>query len=236
MSVYAPVAEYLREYVEATRSDTKLLPAYPRIEEFYTIESDSLRDGVGESITTSLALCSGISASNLFFIDVSYRDGSTPYINWADTVNGVIICNENFADKDPNPPEKRLWPSEILWQIWERTAVRQQSTTSTLRAIARSTIINESTQNIIWQSTQSSTSSREGEKGYVEYTSKDEAYYAILGSPNGGSTMRMLLDHKSEHGFRTVDKIVIISKDRMTPANPESRTLIILLSGIRTPS
>ena len=46
-------------------------------------------------------------------------------------------------------------------------------------------------------------------QGYKVYTELDDRYYAILGSQNGASTMRILLDHKAQIGFRTVEKIIL---------------------------
>ena len=57
----------------------------------------------------------------------------------------------------------------------------------------------------IWHAAKFSTSTREGPHHYREYTELDQGYHAILGSVNGASTMRMLLDHKAQ--LRAVAKI-----------------------------
>jgi hypothetical protein len=47
----------------------------------------------------------------------------------------------------------------------------------------------------------------EEEKGYKLYTQCDNGLFAILGSQNGATTIKMLLDHKRELGFLVIEKI-----------------------------
>jgi hypothetical protein len=46
--------------------------------------------------------------------------------------------------------------------------------------------------------------------GYAIYTKNGDGFYAILGSANGASSMRLLIDHKTELGNQTVEKIVAV--------------------------
>jgi hypothetical protein len=69
----------------------------------------------------------------------------------------------------------------------------------------------------------------------IEYTCHDNGFYAILGTPNGASTMRMLHDHRTELGHRIVEKIVVFGKDGLTMKMAETRSMAILLSDRRSP-
>jgi hypothetical protein len=63
----------------------------------------------------------------------------------------------------------------------------------------------------------------------------DQGYHAILGTPNGASTMRMLADHRQALGYRIVERVVVLGKEEMTMEKPESRSFLIILAPRRTP-
>ena len=94
--------------------------------------------------------------------------------------------------------DRSLWPSEVLWQCYElsRRSNRDFST-SKLNFVIRNCLINESTRIAIWQAARLSTSTAEGPNGFRVYTRNDDGFLAILGSPNGASTLRLLIDHKA---------------------------------------
>ncbi|KAH9875805.1 hypothetical protein IAQ61_003269, partial [Plenodomus lingam] len=58
----------------------------------------------------------------------------------------------------------------------------------------------------------------------IEYTRHDNGFYAILGTPNRASTMRMLRDHQTELGHRIVEKIVVFSNKNLTMKMAETWT------------
>jgi hypothetical protein len=206
------------------------------IHSLYNVESDPLRRNAERNIQRALAGC-GLGTSEMVFVDVSSRgnENKVAYANNFDARSGVIVCNENFRNRDKNPPEEQLWPSEILWQSYMVAVQKKGLTASALRAIVRLVVINENSQNIIWEASRRSQSTREGPNGYREYTIFDEAYFALLGSTNGGSAIRMLIDHKVDTNYRTVERVVVLEKKDLEPDKPESRSLMILLSGPRTP-
>ena len=45
--------------------------------------------------------------------------------------------------------------------------------------------------------------------GYKEYTDLDDRFYALLGSVVGKFMKHMLLDHKAEIEYRSVDRVVL---------------------------
>jgi hypothetical protein len=106
----------------------------------------------------------GFSVSGLVYIDVSspYNPDDTAYSNYIDGRSGVLICSENYKQKDRNPDGEKLYPSDILWQSWKSEAVRQRSRSSHLQVVVRLVVMNEETQRVIWQAAKLSTSTRTG--------------------------------------------------------------------------
>ena len=187
---------------------------YQRMDQLYRVDFGPLTNAP-ESIATALIACGGFSTSQLVYVDVASRHKSvrdTAYCNHMDTTSGVMICSENIKIRDKNAPEKKLWPSEILWQSWTTVARTQGSRPGDLKVIVRSWIVNEETQRVIQQATKLSTCTREGPRDYKEYIEWDQDYHAILESVNGASTMKMLLDHKAAIGFRTIERVLILGK------------------------
>lgn len=127
------------------------------------------------------------------------------------SVMGPIVAGENYKHRDENPEDQRIFPSEALWQSFLLARGQRPSFRKPMRlcAVVRSNVVNASSRTAIWHAARRSTSSNEGPKGYKVYTELDDGFNAILGSQNGASTMRLLLDHKAPIGFRTVEKIAV---------------------------
>ena len=70
-------------------------------------------------------------------------------------------------------------------------------------------------------------------RGHVEYSPLDDGFHALLGSPNGKTIMRMLLDQKSHIGYKTLELIVLVGDDKLDLSEPEARTLLVVLSNKR---
>jgi hypothetical protein len=207
----------------------------PSMQSLYKIESNPLRANVSEKIQTALAAC-GLSTSNMVYIDVtSSAEGEVAYSNHIDGKSGILVCSENIKERDENPQDKKLWPSEILWQSWIMVAKGKGSRASDLKAIVRFFVVNEATQNVIWQAARFSTFTREGQDHHIEYTDEDHEYHDILESVNGASSMRMLLNHKAAVGYRTVERVMILGHKDLTMSRPEARSFILLLSPRRNP-
>ncbi|KAL7773779.1 hypothetical protein CFE70_003746 [Pyrenophora teres f. teres 0-1] len=185
----------------------------------YEVESGKLRSNTETSLRPMLQSC-GILISNSIYVEVSSAGTAehhdVAYNNWFDPHHGLIVCNENYKSRDVHSGDKKIWPSEVLWQSWKGTALGAGKPASDLCAIH-------------------SSSSRIEENNQVEYTCLDNGFYAILGTPNGASTMRMLRDHRTELGYRIVEKIVVFGNKDLTMQMPEARTMAILLSDRRTP-
>jgi hypothetical protein len=209
-----------------------------RMQSFYDVDSCPLRVNTSNGIQKALASC-GLSTSNLVYVDVTSLHPTAKdvaYSNYLDAGNGVLVCSENIKSRDKNPPEEQLWPSEILWQSWLLVAKMQGSKPSGLKAMVQFVVVNKLTQTVIWQAAHRSTCTREGPDLHTEYIAGDDGYYGILGSVNGASSMRMLLDHKEEIGFRTVERVVVLGRRFLTLNEPAARSFILLLSSCRIPS
>jgi hypothetical protein len=209
-----------------------------RMDALYHVESRPLRANAARAIQVTLEACE-ISTSDWVYVEVksfiAKKRESAPYCNHVDGGNGVLVCSENIKSRDENAPDDKLWPSEILWQSWVMAAKAQGSQPSDLHAIVRSMIVNESTKRVIWRAANRSTFTRQGPDHYTEYTERDQGYHAFLGSVNGASSMRMLLDHKAALGYRTVERVMILGNKDLTLTKPEARTVVVLLSSPRFP-
>ena len=213
---------------------------YQRMDLLYGVDSGPLINAP-RPIATALIACGGFNTSNLVYVDVRSPHksvhGDAAYCNHMDSTSGVTICNENFKDRDENAPEKQLWPSKILWQSWTTVAKTQGSRPGDLKVIVRSWIVNKPTQRVIWQAAKLSTCTVQGPRDHKEYTEWDQGYHAILGSVNGASSMRMLLDHKAAISFWTIKRVLVLGKleVQLGVEEPQARSVVFLLSSRRTP-
>ena len=138
-----------------------------------------------------------------------------------------------YWDKDPN---RSLWPSEIFWQCYEFACkTKEEHSTSNLKLVIRNCVVNESSRIAIWQAARMSTTAAEGPNGYRIYTNIDDGFFAILGSPNGASTLRMLIDHKEQIKYRTAKRIVVFGCRDIEDVEDDmkSRTYMLALSDAR---
>jgi hypothetical protein len=151
-------------------------------------------------------------------------------VTWFDPVHGLVVCNENYKSREAHSGDKMVWPSEVLWQCWKSTALGAGELASDLRATVRLTIIDEASQIAIRQASKHSSSSRIDDHNQIDHTRLDNGFYAILGTPNGASTMRMLRDHRTELGHRIVEKIVAFGEEEPLIKMVETRSIVVLLS------
>ena len=214
-------------------------PSTLDFEEIYSVNENVVRLSAEENVQRTLA-STGISVSTLQFVEVystkKSREADPAYMNYFDGRSGVVVAAANFKHRDSTAADQRLWPSEVMWYSWVRVARQQGAGVSGLRAFVKYFVINESTQKVIWEAFKHSSHTREEPKrGRIEYTPQDQSFYALLGSVNGKSSMRMLLDHKGHIGYRTVEKVIVVSdsddkQQKLKLDGPEARSFIILLS------
>ncbi|KAF2185721.1 hypothetical protein K469DRAFT_664674 [Zopfia rhizophila CBS 207.26] len=187
----------------------------------YAIDSERLRSNTENKVQDMVHQC-GLLISQLIYVDVrsagTSRWDDAVYSNYIDTRHGLI--------------DRRLWPSEVLWQSWRRINTEANASASDLLGVVRFKIVNEATMNAVWVASGRSSASRVEENNYVEYTQLDNGFYAILGTPNGASTVRMLLDHKRVLGFRVVEKVVVLGDDTLKMNEPESRSIVFFFPAV----
>lgn len=78
-------------------------------------------------------------------------------------------------------------------------------------------ILNENTKDVIFETIRVSTSTLEKHHGHREFTDTDDGFYALLGSVLGKLAMHMLLDHKAEIDYRSVDRVVLFGREDLFP-------------------
>lgn len=179
-------------------------------------------------------LDSNCDTKDFFYVDVQNKDdkdwSKTFYSNHSHGKDGVIVAAENFKELDKNVLGRTLFPSEVLWQPYLLATEETGASPANLKLVMRHCFVNKSTLSIIRHAEENSTCTglKSPDLGGRIYA----GYFAILGSPNGASTARMLLDHNSEIGFRKIDKVEVLAcGDVEQMGNPEkARTIAIFLT------
>lgn len=163
----------------------------------------------------------------------SKKDPDAAYCHHVSGRTGMLLVNDTFKSRDKNRPENQLRPSEIAWQSFVLGAIKDGVRPSRLKNIVMNFVLNENTQHVIFETARTSTSTLTGTNGYREFTDKDDGFRAHLGSVLGKLAMHMLLDHKAEIDYRTVDRVLLLARDDLVPSKERelARTFGILLSG-----
>lgn len=165
------------------------------------------------------------------------KDGDAIYSNKTDAWHGAIIHTENIKERDTNPKQKQFFCSEIVWQSYLISCTKFQINPGLLRILVQEHIVNEETKMVIWQAARAEDKHRKTQKptdenGYRVYEEPQDGFYALLGSPLGVQMLHLLLDHKSEVGFRYVKEVVLFAmeKEAATLDWERARTMMIVLS------
>ncbi|KAF2788658.1 hypothetical protein K505DRAFT_394260 [Melanomma pulvis-pyrius CBS 109.77] len=106
----------------------------------YAIESERLCTNP-ESAVQMLVLPSGLLINRLHFVDVrsagTDEHDNAAYLNWIDARHGIIVCNEKYKGRDSHPEERRMWPSDALFDSWSRINAQDGLLASDLRAVVQ---------------------------------------------------------------------------------------------------
>lgn len=210
-------------------------PSPGQLCELYQVETGIMRPC--KSLHKTL-LDSNCSTENFLYVDVQNKDdifwSRAFYSNHSHGNDGVIVAAENFKELDKNVSGKTLFPSEGLWQSYLMATEATGPGPANLKLIIRYCVVNAATLSIIRHAEEKSTCTglKSPDLGGRIYHRQDAGYFAILGSPNGANTARMLLDHSSEIGFRKIDKVEVLAcGDVEQMENPkQSRTIAIFLT------
>lgn len=126
---------------------------------------------------------------------------------------GSIFCPFNDKTNDLNDPENRLHWSEIVFQIYEMEAARALQPLRLLRTVWRWWIVNPDTVTILGEAKSFGNPIDEG-LPYIEYHpggDNDSGFFALLGCPNGSGVVRMLTDHCSALGHKTITSVRVLN-------------------------
>ena len=203
----------------------------------YYLQSDYINvpDDIREDLTNW-----NVNLDGVHFVDVctpSRRNWDVAYSYHISACTGLLLVNQASKDHDVNPSKRRLKPSEVAWQWFLLGAERDRVRPARLQCIVLYHIVNFDTKKVIYETIRSSTSTFEKDFGYKEYTDLDDGFYALLGSVLGKSMMQMLLDHKAEMGYRSVDRVILLGKRGIDPAEQWdlARNFLIVFSEPRSP-
>ena len=201
------------------------------LQSLYRVESGSIQS---EKAVPDGLVREYVKVPRMKWVDISSPNTKDPDLAYSHHVShdaGLLLVNEIHKDCDKSRPGQRFNPSEMAWQSSLLGIEQDGVQLSTLRCIVVSHIVNDNTKNGISETTRVSTSTLSKEHGHKEFTEVDDGFYALLGSVLGKMAMHMLLDHKAEMRYRSVDRLVLVVKKNLDPSN--ARSFVILLSDPR---
>ena len=148
-------------------------------------------------------------------VSVNDRTSSeTIYTNFFCPGQGSIFCAENDKMKDHNHPQDRLQWSEVLFQVHHSEAVKALQSAKLLRTMWRFWIVNPDTNVILGEAKSFGSPHNEG-LPYTEYRQgdgeSDSGFFALLGCPNGSGIVRMLIDHCTALGHKTITSVRVLN-------------------------
>ena len=197
------------------------------LKDLYHVESGSI--SVDRAISDAFVR-KYIKLPSLKWVEISSakKNREAAYSHHVSGDAGLLVVNEIHKDRDKNRPGQRFNPSEMAWQSFLLGAEQDSVQPSRLRCIVMSPIVNDKTKNVIFETTRASTLTLSGDHGHKEFTQVDDGFYALLGSVLGKLAMHMLLDHKAEVAYRSVDRVILVGQKDLDPS--KARSFLILLS------
>ena len=145
------------------------------------------------------------------------------------------MCFNNSKLDDGNAPESRLEWSEILFQVYQLEAAQQLQSLRDLRTIWRFYIVNADTRTILGEAR--THGSPEDGLAYTEYRPRgitnDSGFFALLGYPNGSGVVRMLTEHCSALGRKTIESIRVPTSRELS--EPPTIYFVLVDAPITTP-
>ena len=155
------------------------------------------------------------------------------YLNFLSAPQGSIVCINNDKSEDHNAPGSRLEWSDIIFQVYQMEAAKKLQILRRLQTIWRFWIVNPDTNRILGEAKTHGSPENQG-LPYIEYrprrTTNDSGFFALLGCPNGSGIVRMLIDHCSALGNKTIESVrVLNSRDNTAPA-----TMYFVLADVAT--
>ena len=182
----------------------------------YTVERFSCPPDHGQEVVDALET-ENIELEGWCSVAVKSRGFSDEiYSNFFCPAQGSIFCPLNDKTLDHNDPQDRLHWSDIVFQIYETEAVRARQPLSLLRTVWRFWIVNADTDTILGEAKRFGSPMHEG-LPYIEYRpggDNDSGFFALLGCPNGSGVVRMLTDHCSALGRKTITSVRVLNPSK----------------------
>ena len=126
---------------------------------------------------------------------------------------GLIIAASNEGhDVDSETSMPWRW-STVVGTLWQMACTKDDLPASSLKMILRSTITNPDTKDVLKEALlRAKVNMRTLDTIEKTFTRVDEAFYAILGSPNGNGVTWLLQEFAEDFGKKTVTKIVVVAE------------------------
>ena len=170
------------------------------------------------------------------WVHVSVTSSGCPdpaYSSFISATQGSILCINNNKLEDHNAPESWFEWSDIIFQVYQMEAAKKLQSLRRLRTIWRFWIVNPDTRRILGEARVHSSPEDQG-LPYIEYrpggTKNDGGFFALLGCPNGSGIVRMLTDHCSALGNKTIESVRVLNLRDTT----ESPTMYFVLADVAT--
>lgn len=196
-------------------SDDRLLNDLYYIETGYVNVADEIRGDLANW---------NVAPRSVSFVDIysSRKRQDAAYMYHISARTGLLLVSEAFRERDTRLATRQLRLSETAWQSFLRIASLDGVRPFKLRCIILSFVLNENTKAAIFESGRRSTSTFQKTLGYKEYTDLEDGFNTLLDSALGKMMVNMLLDHKAEIGYRSVDRVVLLSKEGLVSDNQSS--------------
>lgn len=125
---------------------------------------------------------------------------TTEFCNFYSPRNGFIGVYQAFR----RPSDPIHW-SDVTFALWKGITSIASSKIENLRYIGQGLIHNEFTVSII-----DSAVPPESSEKVIVFKPGDEAFVALLGTPNAVGGVYLLMEHKQALGLKTISRIVLI--------------------------
>ncbi|CAF9943085.1 MAG: hypothetical protein ALECFALPRED_010556 [Alectoria fallacina] len=186
----------------------------------YELESWEGIADLGSAALEHASFNENIDIEGWTFVNVKSNGYQDPaYSNFLSAPQGSILCTNNDKLRDYIAPGSRLEWSDIIFQVYQMEAVKKYQALRGLRTIWRYHIINPDTRRILGEARTHGSPEDQG-LPFIEYrpgrTTNDSGFFALLGCPNGSGIVRMLTDHCSALGNRTVESVRVLNSSAIT--------------------
>lgn len=164
--------------------------------------------------STDITLRNGVEESDHFYdVTARYKElKSLYYHNFFSPRPGVIVAASNVG-YDDETGKKMPWKwSTLVGSLWIQACAKDKLDASGLKWVLRDTITNTDTKNVLQEAfNRAKVNMKTLDTIEKTFTRKDEAFYAILGTPNGNGIPWILKEWADHLGKKTITSITVIA-------------------------